>query len=63
VHLHRTRRAQQAAPRQARIYGKTGPEALIRNLAMRALGGERLRARQDWLYTWRPPELFESSAE
>ena len=54
---HRTRRAQQAARRQARIYGKTGPEALIRNLAMRMLGGERLRARQDWLYTWRAPEL------
>ncbi len=53
---HRTRRAQQAARRQARIYGKTGPEALIRNLAMRAMGGERLRARQDWLYTWRAPE-------
>jgi salicylate hydroxylase len=54
---HRTARAQQAARRQARIYGKTGPEALIRNLAMRVLGGERLRARQDWLYTWRAPEL------
>ncbi|MBI3706056.1 MAG: FAD-dependent monooxygenase [Rhizobiales bacterium] len=54
---HRTRLAQQAARRQARIYGKTGPEALIRNLAMRAMGGERLRARQDWLYTWQAPEL------
>jgi len=54
---HRTERAQQAARRQARIYGMTGPEALIRNLAMRTLGGKRLRARQDWIYTWRAPEL------
>ena len=53
----RTERAQQASRAQARIYGMTGPEALIRNLAMRALGGERLRARQDWIYTWRPPEF------
>ena len=39
---HRTARAQLAARRQARIYGLTGPEALIRNLAMRAMGGEKL---------------------
>jgi 2-polyprenyl-6-methoxyphenol hydroxylase-like FAD-dependent oxidoreductase len=57
---HRTMRAQQAARRQARIYGLTGPEALIRNLAMRAMGGERLRARYDWLYSWRPPQRYET---
>jgi salicylate hydroxylase len=56
----RTERVQQAARRQSRIYGMTGPEAFIRNLAMRAMGGESLRARQDWIYTWRPPEGFES---
>ena len=28
--------------------------ALARNLAMRWLGGDRLRARYDWLYDWRP---------
>jgi salicylate hydroxylase len=53
---HRTMRAQQAARRQARIYGLSGPEAFVRNLAMRAMGGEKLRARYDWLYSWRPPE-------
>ncbi len=57
---HRTQRAQDAARSQSRIYGMSGPEALIRNLAMRAMGGERLRARQDWIYTWRPPQLVES---
>jgi salicylate hydroxylase len=53
---HRTARAQKASAKQADIYGKTGPEALIRNLGMKVLGGERLRRRYDWLYTWRPPE-------
>jgi hypothetical protein len=24
---------------------------------MRLLGGERLRARYDWLYNWQPPEI------
>lgn len=52
----RTATAQKAARRQARIYGLTGPEALIRNLVMRAKGGEKLLARYDWLYAWRPPK-------
>jgi 2-polyprenyl-6-methoxyphenol hydroxylase-like FAD-dependent oxidoreductase len=55
---HRTMRAQRAARRQARIYGLTGPEALVRNLAMRAMGGEKLRSRYDWLYSWRPPQRY-----
>ena len=53
---HRAFRAQQASRRQGRIYGLSGPQVLIRNLAMRALGGEKLLNRFDWLYTWRPPE-------
>jgi salicylate hydroxylase len=55
---HRTGRAQQFSRRQGRIYGLTGPEALARNLAMRTMGGERLRARYDWLYNWQPPERY-----
>lgn len=54
----RTERAQQAARKQSRIYGLTGPEALIRNMAMRVMGGERLRQRYDWLYSWQVPEQF-----
>ena len=54
---HRTSRAQQASRKQGRICGLSGPEALVRNLAMRAMGGEKLLARQDWLYSWRPPSL------
>ena len=53
----RTKHAQQASRRQAKIYGLTGPEALVRNLSMRLIGGERLRERYDWLYTWQPPEI------
>jgi len=53
---HRTMRAQSLSRRQGRIYGLDGPEALVRNLAMRALGGEKLRARYDWLYDWWPPQ-------
>jgi salicylate hydroxylase len=56
---HRTARAQQFSRRQGRIYGMTGPEALVRNLAMRAMGGEKLRARYDWLYSWRPPQRYD----
>jgi salicylate hydroxylase len=57
---HRTARAQHLSRRQGRIYGLTGPEALVRNFAMRAMGGERLRARYNWLYDWHPPEQFRS---
>jgi salicylate hydroxylase len=46
----------------AAVYGMTGPEALVRNLVMRAMGGERLRARYDWLYDWQPPELVSSAS-
>jgi salicylate hydroxylase len=56
---HRTARAEQASRRQARIYGLTGPEALIRNLAMRAMGGEKLLSRYDWLYSWQPPQIIQ----
>ena len=59
---HRTARAQQVSRRQGRIYGLSGPEALVRNLAMRAMGGERLLSRYDWLYTWKPPERFQNAS-
>ena len=55
---HRTERAQAMSRKQGRIYGMSGPEALARNVAMRPLGGEKLLARQDWLYSWRVPETL-----
>lgn len=55
---HRTARAQQASAKQGRIYGMTGPEALVRNLVMRMTGGEKLLARYDWIYSWQVPDRF-----
>ncbi|MEI8276299.1 MAG: FAD-dependent monooxygenase [Hyphomicrobiales bacterium] len=48
----RTERAQQISRKQGTLYGQTGPEALIRDLGMKLLGGERLLRRYDWLYNW-----------
>jgi len=49
----RTVLVQQASRRNGAIYHKAGPEAFIRNIAMRALGGRRLISRYDWIYDWR----------
>jgi salicylate hydroxylase len=38
---------------QGRIYHMSGPLGAARDLAMRALGPERLLARYDWLYAAR----------
>jgi salicylate hydroxylase len=54
----RTARAQQSSRRQGRIYSRSGPEALVRNIAMRVMGGEKLLKRYDWLYSWQVPERF-----
>lgn len=53
----RTGLAQKLARKQGGYYSMTGPEALIRNIFLRARGGEKLLARQDWLYNWRPPKF------
>jgi salicylate hydroxylase len=55
---HRTARVQQVSRKQSRLYGLSGPEAVIRNFGMRLMGGEKLRERYDWLYNWRPPEFI-----
>jgi salicylate hydroxylase len=52
----RTARAQQVSHKQGGIYGRSGPEALVRNLGMIFMGGDRLRAHYDWIYTWRSPD-------
>jgi salicylate hydroxylase len=53
--LRRSRVAQvQRAARQAgRIYHLTGPAALARDLTIKAIGAERMLARQNWIYDWR----------
>jgi salicylate hydroxylase len=50
----RVRRVQQEARANSRTYHMSGAAALARNLAMHLMGGERLRARYDWIYDWRP---------
>ncbi|WP_426407869.1 FAD-dependent monooxygenase [Bradyrhizobium ganzhouense] len=50
----RVRTVQRTARQQGRIYHLGGPFALARDLAIRALGPDRMLARQDWIYGWRP---------
>jgi salicylate hydroxylase len=50
----RVRNVQRTARQQGRIYHLGGPFALARDLAIRALGPDRMLARQDWIYGWRP---------
>jgi salicylate hydroxylase len=50
----RVRRVQREARANSRTYHMSGAAGLIRNLAMQVMGGERLRARYDWIYDWRP---------
>jgi salicylate hydroxylase len=58
----RIRRVQRTSRKQGRIYGLSGPEALVRDLGMKLVGGERLRARYNWLYNWRAPQQSESES-
>jgi salicylate hydroxylase len=53
LRLARTARAAREAARTGRIYHLKGPLAGARNVAMRLVGGERLRRRYDWLYDWK----------
>jgi salicylate hydroxylase len=50
----RVLRIQRAARQAGRIYHLTGAAAYARDLAIKAIGGRRLLARQDWIYGWRP---------
>ena len=51
----RTRKVQRLAARNGKRYHRAGAAAMLRNTAMRLLGGERLLQNYDWLYDWRPP--------
>jgi salicylate hydroxylase len=51
----RARKVQRMAARNGTIYHLGGIGALLRNTAMRALGGPRLLQHYDWIYDWRPP--------
>jgi salicylate hydroxylase len=49
----RVARVQRAARRSGLIYHLTGPAAFARDLTIRAMGPERMLARQSWIYDWR----------
>jgi salicylate hydroxylase len=49
----RVARVQRTARRNGRIYHFSGPAALARDLAIKAMGANRLLALQDWIYDWR----------
>jgi salicylate hydroxylase len=51
----RTRKVQRLAARNGTRYHRGMLPALLRNAAMRAIGGRRLLRNYDWLYDWRPP--------
>jgi salicylate hydroxylase len=53
--LRRSRvlRVQRAARQAGRIYHLRGPAALARDLTIRAMGANRMLARQDWIHDWR----------
>ena len=55
VRLRRRRvgRVQRTAEKQGRIYHMSGPMALARDTAIKALGPRRMLARQNWIYDWR----------
>ncbi|MFT4277543.1 MAG: FAD-dependent monooxygenase [Rhodopseudomonas sp.] len=50
----RVKRVQRLARQNGMIYHLPGAAALARDIAMRTLGPDRLLARQNWIYDWRP---------
>jgi salicylate hydroxylase len=51
-------KVQRAAARNGARYHRSGAARLLRDAAMRTIGGTRLLAHYDWLYDWRPPAVF-----
>jgi salicylate hydroxylase len=51
----RVARLQRTAQAAGRTYHLTGPAAYARDLVIRAMGGRRLLARQNWIYDWQIP--------
>jgi salicylate hydroxylase len=51
----RAHKVQRLAACNGARYHLSGVRAMVRNLAMHALGGARLLHHYDWLYDWRPP--------
>jgi salicylate hydroxylase len=50
----RTQRVAKESHFNGVTYHLSGPAALVRNIALKRLSGEKLLTRYDWLYDWRP---------
>jgi salicylate hydroxylase len=50
----RAAKVQKAARKNGNVYQYSGPDATVRDIVMRMMGGARLRNRYDWIYSWRP---------
>jgi salicylate hydroxylase len=50
----RTADIQRGARINATLYHLRGPAALLRNMALAAIGGENFLRRYDWIYDWKP---------
>jgi 2-polyprenyl-6-methoxyphenol hydroxylase-like FAD-dependent oxidoreductase len=61
VRRARAWKVQRLAARNGSRYHLTGVPAMLRNAAMRALGGGWLLRHYDWLYDWRPPPALSLS--
>ncbi len=55
VRRWRAWRVQRLATRNGDRYHLAGVRAMVRDAAMRTLGGARLLQHYDWIYDWRPP--------
>lgn len=53
----RTTRIVETARRNGHVFHLSGPMALARDVALRAMSGERVMSRYDWVYGWRCPSL------
>jgi salicylate hydroxylase len=51
----RARKVQETAAHNGERYHFGGFTGMVRNAAMRAMGGERLLRHYDWIYKWQPP--------
>jgi salicylate hydroxylase len=55
VRRARASKIQRLAARNGTRYHLAGLPAMVRDAAMRTLGGARLLQHYDWIYDWRPP--------
>ena len=61
VRRARTRKVQRQATRNGERYHLEGLPAMLRNAAMRVVGGRGLLRHYDWLYDWRPPAALSNT--